>query len=91
MRTRELPDVPDPEEQPNAYEDAEQLEALYVHRGWTREQIAEHFDTGVRQIRAVLEEHEITKGEGSRPPHKGPAAKLWEAGRQAAIDQGAVE
>lgn len=91
MKSGELPDVPDPEEQPNAHEDAEQLEALYVHRGWTRKQIAEHFDTTLGQIRALLEEHEISKGEGSHPPHRGPAAELWERGRQEAIDQGVVE
>lgn len=75
--------VPHPDDEPEAYARESVLEELYVRRGWSRRDIAEHFDVEVCKVREALRRHDIThEVEGSGPPTSGLARKLWENGLQ---------
>ena len=87
MTKSDIPAVPDPEEEPEAYEDADELECLHIRRGWTKQQIADHFGVEKAEICRVLEENEISAGEGAHPPNRGLAAELWDRGRQERMQQ----
>ena len=85
-RHRELPD------QHDAWRDQEVLEDLFVTRGWTADDIVDHFrDLGSESIsngrvRYLLNHHDI-RCEQSSVPNAGASAALWRMDKDA-IGQG---
>jgi hypothetical protein len=78
--------VPDPDEQPDAYTDAEILENLYVERGWSRSDISEFFDITDHEVVKQLDEHGIERDvEYSKQPTNGLARQLFQKGKAEAI------
>lgn len=77
-RSRDLP------EEPDAWQDPDVLEELYVERGWSVDDIVEHFrDCGsdiitARRVRWRLDTNDIRCGHNDRPPVTGRAAQLWQ-------------
>ena len=86
MRRHDRLSVPDPSEQPDAYQDPDVLKNLYVERGWRRKDIVRHFDITDHEVVKYLEKHGIERDvKGSQAPTNGLAAKLFEKGKQEAV------
>jgi len=86
MRQQQRLPVPDPEERPEAYKDADVLENLYVTRGWRRKDIADHFGITDADVRRFLYRHDIEREKkNSQAPTNGLAKKLWEKGKAEAV------
>lgn len=85
LRQRRQP-VPDPNERPEAYKEADVLENLYVERGWRRKDIADHFGITDADVRRFLYRHDIEQEtKNSQAPTNGLAKKLWEKGKAEAV------
>ena len=86
MIQRDRRSVPDPEERPEAYQEPEVLEELYVERGWRRKDIADHFGITDADVRRFLYRHDIEQEtKNSQAPTNGLAKKLWEKGKAEAV------
>ncbi|WP_135807419.1 hypothetical protein [Halorussus marinus] len=82
-RDRDLP------EDPEVWRDPDVLEALYVERGWSVDDIADHFEAlgaeaiTPRRVRWLLHTNDIRCGRNDRPPVTGTAAQLWQTDKDA--------
>lgn len=78
--------VPDPEDEPEAYKDPAILENLYVDRGWSRSDICDHFGIKDYEVVNQLEEHGIEREvDYSKQPTNGLAKRLYEIGKAEAV------
>lgn len=85
MRHRR-PEIPDPDENPTAYKDADVLEDLFVTRGWRRRDIADYFGITDSEVRRALRVNDVEREtKGSSAPNNGLARQIWEHGRQEAM------
>lgn len=85
MIRRDVQDIPNPEERPEAFKEEDVLSGLYVERGWPRREIAEHFDVSESEVRKFLKRHGITRN-NSQIPTTGLAREIWEKGKAEAVE-----